>query len=425
MSWLDNLVKLLRLTPDEPPPKLTPKLALANGMKREPLSRGYFDLNPKVLRDAEEIAGSGDLRRPGELAGMVMSDDRIGGVLSTRATAVLGFPPMTLNADRTPVSTAAALALDEDRHTIIYESELGLILRWGVLLGVGLGQVTWAELNGRLVPRVSAWDPKYLRQDYLSGVWEVETLDGWEVVEPGGGRWILYTPYGYNKPWERGLWRGLSRWYLLKRYALLDWARYSERHGSGTWIATHEGAMASTFADRKELANDLSSLGSTRAISLPDGVDLKLVESFANTFETFTRQIQMADVAAAVATLGQNLTTQVEGGSFAAAVAHNEVRQDVAEFDEESLSMLLRRQLLPWWLAFNFPGETNLPWMRWDTAPISASKERAEVSKLRAEALEEFSRAVRTLRQSGVVFDVYDLASRYGIELVVDEARQV
>ncbi|MDZ7703634.1 MAG: DUF935 family protein [Trueperaceae bacterium] len=375
-----------------------------------------FMPSPVAIRDAESLADGGNLTRAAELCELMMSEDRIGGVLATRANAMLGYPRVIQTEDRTVRDTPTTTALKEDVGHIFVETELGHLMRWGFLLGVGVAQLRWQMVNARLVPWLEVWHPKHLSWDSREHAWFIETVEGKQRLDAGDGRWVLFTPYGERYPWQRGVWRGLSRWWLLKHYAITDWARYSERHGAGTWVGT--APQMSTLDDRQELANDLDALGETRAISLPPGFDVKLVESFANTFETFSRQIQMANIATAVALLGQNLTTEIDGGSFAAASAHEVVRQDIAEFDEEAVATMLRRQVLAWWTRFNFSPETPAPWHRWDTTPPEDAKVQAELAKLKSEALEEFARAVSTLRRSKVDFDVYELAERFGIPLV-------
>ena len=75
-------------------------------------------------------------------------------------------------------------------------------------------------------------------------------------------------------------------------------------------------------------------------------------------------------ISAAISIAGQNLTTEVSGGSYAAATVHDFIRRDYIEHDEQVLSTTLHNGPLKWWALFNF-GTDEAPWLRWNTNPNS------------------------------------------------------
>ena len=66
--------------------------------------------------------------------------------------------------------------------------------------------------------------PSSLTFDQDKRRWLVRQKDGTDLeVTPGDGTWLLYTPYGSKRPWARGAWRSLSRWWMLKEFGRDDW----------------------------------------------------------------------------------------------------------------------------------------------------------------------------------------------------------
>src|SRR5690606_14363612 len=107
-------------------------------------------------------------------------------------------------------------------------------------------------------------------------------------------------------------------------------------------------------ADKQAFLSDLQAMANSASIVLPDGWNVELLEAKVGSGEVFAKLIEWANKAIAVAVLGQNLTTDVEGGSHAAAQVHENVRQDLIDSDAETLSTTAREQVLVWWAEFNF-----------------------------------------------------------------------
>ena len=96
---------------------------------------------------------------------------------------------------------------------------------------------------------------------------------------------------------------------------------------------------------------------------------MELLEAEAKTWEMFPKQIETANAELSILLVGQNLTSEVQGGSFAAAKIHQNVRDDLVRFDAEALATTLREQVLSWWAEFNFGDARLAPWPNWDTKP--------------------------------------------------------
>lgn len=383
----------------------------------EPSTRSYMEWSPALLRAAEISADGGQLQLAADLCDAMIADDRIKAVLDSRTDALLGRSiTFDEGIGRKRKAALKAIQAEEDWYASFPETELKLLHAWGVMLGVGLAEIVWTEdpaHGGRVLPKLSVKNPRWLRYDYDARAWKLTVADEGGgtreiTITPGDGKWILYTPYGAGRPWVYGAYRALSRWTLLKRYAIQDWGFYSERHGLGMLVAI--GAEG-TREQRQEIAADLRALGRNIGIALPKGFDLKLVEASANTWQTYKAQIDTADNGAAVTILGQNLTTQVNDGSKAATTEHGKVALGRTKADGETLSTTLHFQALQHWALFNFGDARLAPWPAWDTTPTEDLKDRAAM-------LQMLSQSVASLRQSGAPIDVRALLEEFAVPLL-------
>lgn len=338
---------------------------------REGWGRRLVDWTNNDLKTARYLADGGTLSYAAELVDDLRADSRVAGVLPQRVNGLLGLElEFEASGDgRRRGRAVRALEADEDWWQIAPEAELADLQTWGLLLGVGLAELVWTTNDrGRAIPRLRVWDPRWLRWDWMARKWILRTDDQGDVeILPGGGKWVVYTPYGASRPWSKGLWRALAKWWLLKGFSLTDWARHSEMHGSPIRVGlTPEGSQAE---DREKYAEDLASLGSDTSIVPPPGYSLELLEAEAKTWEMFPKQIETANAELSILLVGQNLTSEVTGGSFAAAKIHQNVRDDLIRFDAEALATCLHDQVLVWWAEFNFGDPGLAPWPCWDTKP--------------------------------------------------------
>ena len=379
---------------------------------------------PSMVRLAESRADAGDLVLAADLVEELFSDDRIGAVVDTMCDDLLGRSlEFTKGLGRRSGAAVKALDAGEDWWLGCPEHELKAILQWGRVLGICPWQNRWAFREdgvNRVLPYIEQWHPRHLRYDLEAKTetpWRLDLGHGRTMpITSGDGKWGLYTPFGATRPWVKGAWRGLARWYMLKLFALQDWPLYSERHGGGYLMGVAPEGLSEKL--RKELAEDIDSLVANGSITLPFGFDLKIVESTANTYETFVKQIEMADRGFAIALLGHNLTTEAgtTGGTNAAAKAQADgPGLGRTRSNAETLSTALHQHTLTWWAEYNFGDRKLAPWPSWDVEP---SKD----LDARATTLGKLGDAIKKLADAGLQVDAVALAEEFDLPLadVVD-----
>lgn len=392
----------------------------------EPRVRSWVSQwTPARLRSLEYESKSGILTRVGDLTDIIITDDRISAVVNVRVNGLLGAPvKFYYDDDDTDLAAddddPVIRALSADFWRMYPESALSELVRWSLLVGVGIAQHIWFKnpVTKRLEPRIEVWHPSNYGYDMKEGTWYVKTVDGKYPIKAGDGSWIIYTPFGEKRPWTWGLWRLLGRWWLLKQYAVTDWARHSEAHGKPAYIIKTTDKNSNQLKnDREGLVSDLQNIGELEAIGMPYGFDVDLLEATTTAYRVFAEQIKQSNDGIAVAVLGQNLTTSVSGGSLAAARVHEQVRGDIRRYDEQTLSTTLRQQSIAYWTQYNFGKKQEVPWARWDTSEPEDRGLQAETQQKRADALVKFVDFLMKARGLGLELDIAVLADEFAIPL--------
>ena len=202
-----------------------------------------------------------------------------------------------------------------------------------------------------------------------------------------------------------GVLRVVGWMYLLKNFALKDWAAFNEVFGMPLRLGKYDPAASP--ADREALLQAVRHLGSDAAGVISKATEIEFVEAGSQGSKTNPYQA-MADFCnreMSKAVLGQTLTTDTTGstGSYAAAKIHGEVRRDLVEADAQALATTLREQLLRPLVGFNFGWDRPLPWFRF--------KYEEE------EDLKTLSEVYRNLAALGVPLNAEHLAERFGVPI--------
>ena len=361
---------------------------------REGSVRPIATWSPPRVRTALHLLQTGNFSQAAHLADAILGDGRVQAVLGTRINGVLGLPFTVDPADDSSGAAAIAEAAGKDFWGFFPEDASGELMRYGLMLGAVAAELVWVFEAGRLLPKLKVWHPSNLRYNSETQTYAVRLESGVEhPITPGDGKWLLYTPHSSRRPWTLALVRALAVPWLSKQFAAGDWNGYSEQLGKGVLKG---GVPASARPeDKEDFKNDLRNLGTSGVVITPEGFTAELLEGRGQGWQTFESLIAWADKETAVTVLGQNLTTDVSGGSLAAAKVHENVRQDFLEADTETLATSLHEQVFTWYAEFNFGDRKLAPWPHWDAEPPADSKTEAETDKAKGEALTAIAAGAR------------------------------
>lgn len=300
------------------------------------------------------------------------------------------------------------------------ESDIGRVVRWGLSLGVGIAQIIPKESGGRWMPRLLPLHPQYVYWDDSERLFKVQVQEGVIPILPNDGRWFIYTPYGYEG-WRDSHVMSLAHHCLISSFTLRDWARASEKHGLAITLAKIPWGVDEKDKNLQRFIGSLRNMGREGVILAPQGetdkesFDVDYKELKGRTFELFKELQGYCNREIVLEVKGENLTTEVDGGSRAASTTHSELRQDLLESDGETLKTALHSQILVPYTAYNDGSGDLAPWAYYDTEPpedVTATLAQQEKTVLITEKL----------KKMGARVDYKELLKKGGVPLLKNEA---
>lgn len=199
------------------------------------------------------------------------------------------------------------------------------------------------------------WPARLKRRDQR---WfEFDKDDGETLYLRGNGGPEELWPFKYvthfvaaksGLPIRGGIARAAAWSYLFKNYDIKDWVTYVEIHGQPLRVGKyHSGA---TEKDKEILLRAVANIGSDAAAIIPTNMMIEFVEASKGGSGTGTdlyeKLANWLDKQVSKAVLGQTLTTEVSGGSLAAARVHDDVRRDIMRADARQLASALNRDIV-------------------------------------------------------------------------------
>lgn len=371
---------------------------------------------PDRLIAAHDLADDGNLQLAADACEQILTDDRVDGVLSTRVSGLLGLPLHFVGG-----SLAARSELTGDGEApgdwwrFHEESELSRLLRWGIVLGVGIAQrIPLPRYLGQSHKfRIETWHPRWLDWSDAEQSFFATTKDGRVRVTPGDGQWIVYTPYGFRRPWAYGAWTKLAFPWIVKRFSLED--RSNQGQVTGGPIVWAEAPHRSTEKQRRNMARELMKLTKDSRFVMPEGWKLNLLESSGTTaFKIHEDQIKWANDAITIVLAGQLVTTEGTQG-FSSGNVQDNIKQDFIRYDAESTSTALREQSLMPWANLTYGNPDAAPWPRWNTEkPVELESKARQILTL-GQGLKAIN---DELKKTGREVDIISVCDQFEIPVI-------
>ncbi len=213
----------------------------------------------------------GSFRSSAFLCDAITGDDRVSATLGQRMGALFSRPMKTEPAGDDAESVACATAWDLAWPKFAPQSVLEEIQTWAITEGVVPIEIQWDRSVTPWQPYLKPWHPTHLSYRWDLRKYVITTLDGIEVIEPGDGTWILYTPFGPWRGWRRGAVRPLATPWFVRQLTWRDHARYNEKHGMPMMKAMAPARSDPTLRDR--WVQGLANLGQESVVLCPQNID--------------------------------------------------------------------------------------------------------------------------------------------------------
>jgi hypothetical protein len=388
--------------------------SFGDGMARQsaPLARSVTRWHLADLEAAIIQADNGNLRTCGQLCSSLRRDGVIAGVLSTRTDGLVQLPVKFAGED-----ADLRAELQKDFRAVFPHSELALLSGDGRLAGVGLGE--FVQIKGAL-PTLVRRDPEFLQYRWAEDRWYYQTIRGPEPVNPGDGRWVLHCPGGAIQPWRHGLWTALSRAFIAKEHAYYYRENYSSKLANAARVAV--SPQGATEVARLGFFQRLAAWGVNTVFELPQGWDVKLLESNGRGYEVFQQTIETANQEAIVTLSGQTVTTD-GGAGFQNSDIHRTIRSDLIQSDADALAATLNIQGIPVWAneRFGSAAVKRAPRVSWDVTPPKDLKAEADAMNMLGNAIKVLN---ETFAADGKSVDLDEIARKFGIPVKALEAAE-
>ena len=175
-----------------------------------------------------------------------------------------------------------------------------------------------------------------------------------------------------------GVLRIITWMYLFKNYTIKDWVAFCEAYGMPIRIGKYDPGASE--ADKQELLEAIVKIGSDAAGIIPDTTMIEFKEANkTSSADTYERLARYCDEQVSKAVLGQTLTSDSGGGSYAQSKTHDEVRHDLTVADAKALAVTIRRDIIRPLVEYNFGTAVNIPFFKFNSDEKEDQKETAGV----------------------------------------------
>lgn len=378
----------------------------------------WADWSIRTIRSAVQTHVLGTFGEASILVESMLADDRIQAAVNGR---IKGVTKCNWTFEPAKGGKLQARQIEKLWPEIISEDTVEQLLVWSIFMGFALAEIIWEPKNDQWIPRLKIWHPLYIYYRVDLRRYVVITADQGAIeVAEGDPKWFLFAPWGSYRGWIRGAVRSVSIPWVVRQFALRDWGRYSEVHGLP--IKKLLVPSQAPAGDKARFFASVQRLGSESAFSLPqqgDGkggvgpsFDVQLLEARDRAWEAFPGLIAQCERSITLAIRGTNLTTEVDGGSFAAADTHKDEDSDYAIADRRKLSSALTSQLLGPFCEYNHGNADLAPTLGLASPESDQAKE--------ATVLVQVQQALTGFEDKGWFIDRKQAAERFSIPIRTD-----
>lgn len=297
-------------------------------------------LTPVRLAEIFREADAGDVMRQMELfEEMEEKDPHLFSQLQTRKNAVTGLDYEVIPFGDDPRDKEIADFIGEQLGTIESFEDVETDLLDAVGKGFAVSEIMWGYDEGHVVVQeIRSRQQKRFFWDSLDDTFKVRTQEHSEGLLLPRNKFIVHRYKARSgHPSRAGVLRVTAWMYLFKNYDLKDWVAFAEVYGLPLRLGKY--AAGASESDKTALMQALVQIGADAAGIIPDGTSIDFINTEkSSSIDLYERLARYCDEQISKAVLGQTLTSDSGGGSYAQSKTHNEVRHDLTVADCKALA---------------------------------------------------------------------------------------
>lgn len=325
-------------------------------------------LTPEKLAAIFREADAGDVLRQMELfEEMEEKDPHLFSQLQTRKNAVTGLDYEINPFSDDPRDKEIAEFVKEQIKALENFEEIQLDLLDSIGKGFAVSEIIWGYDEGHVVIEdIRSRHQKRFFWDSIDDSFKVRTLEHPEGILLPENKFILHRYKARSgHPSRAGVLRVVAWMYLFKNYDVKDWVSFAEVFGLPLRLGKYQPGASED--DKAALMRALVTIGSDGAGIIPDGTMIEFITTEkTSTTDLYEKLARYCDEQISKAVLGQTLTSDSGGGSYAQSKTHNEVRHDLTVADCKALASTLRRFLIRPLVLYNFGEDKRIPYIKYD-----------------------------------------------------------
>ncbi len=338
-------------------------------------------LTPARLAQIFREADAGDVLRQMELfEEMEEKDTHLFSQLQTRKLAVTGLEWEVQPYSDAPADKAVAAFVEEQLNGMERLEEIFLDMLDAIGKGISILEIEWGVKDGCNVIENLEWvHQKKLVWDSMEDELLICTRDHPSGIPLPENKFVVHkykAKSGHDS--RAGVLRVVSWMYLFKNYTLKDWVSFCEIFGMPIRLGKYN--QAASEDDKRQLIEAIYSIGSDAAGIIPDSAVIEFIEANkTSTVDIYEKLARYCDEQISKAVLGQTLTSDSGGGSYAQGKVHNDVRKDLTIADAKSLAATFRRDVIRPLVEYNFGTDAQIPLFDFNCEEPEELKDTAEI----------------------------------------------
>lgn len=338
-------------------------------------------LTPMKLAEIFKQADAGDVLQQMELfEEMEEKDPHLFSQLQTRKIAVTGLDYEIIPFSDDERDKQIAEFVKDQINSLENFEDVQMDLLDAIGKGFAASEIIWGYDDGQVVVEdIRSRHQKRFFWDSLDDSLKIRTLEHPEGILLPENKFLFHRYKARSgHPSRAGVLRVVAWMYLFKNYDVKDWVSFAEVYGLPLRLGKYQPGASED--DKRALMQALIQIGADAAGILPEGTTIDFITSEkTSSIDLYDRLARYCDEQISKAILGQTLTSDSGGGSFAQSKTHNEVRHDLTVADCKALASTFRRYLLRPLVLYNFGEDKRIPYLRYDCEESEDLKETAEI----------------------------------------------